>query len=48
MNSALFYLASSGMLCVLLWVPYILNRVFVCSMPRSIFWVFHICELPFT
>ena len=33
MNSALFYLAASGMLCVLLWTPYILNRVFVWGIP---------------
>lgn len=33
MNLALFYLAASGMLCVLLWVPYILNRVFVWGIP---------------
>ena len=33
MDSALFYLAASGMLCVLLWIPYILNRVFVWGIP---------------
>jgi uncharacterized MAPEG superfamily protein len=33
MNSALYYLAASGMFCVLLWIPYILNRVFVWGIP---------------
>lgn len=33
MNIALYYLASSGMLCVLLWVPYIVNRLFVWGIP---------------
>ena len=33
MTSALFYLAASGMLCALLWVPYILNRLFVWGVP---------------
>jgi len=33
MNSTLFYLAASGMLCVLLWVPYIVNRLFVWGVP---------------
>ena len=33
MNSTLYYLAASGMLCILLWVPYILNRVFVWGIP---------------
>jgi len=33
MNAPLFYLAASGMLCVLLWTPYILNRVFVWGIP---------------
>lgn len=33
MDIALYYLALSGMLCVLLWVPYILNRVFVWGIP---------------
>ena len=33
MNAALYYLAASGMLCVLLWTPYILNRVFVWGIP---------------
>ncbi|MEM9449205.1 MAG: hypothetical protein AAGA75_11805 [Cyanobacteria bacterium P01_E01_bin.6] len=33
MNSALFYLAASGMLCMLLWTPYILNRVVVWGIP---------------
>lgn len=33
MNLALYYLASSGMLCILLWIPYILNRVFVWGIP---------------
>ena len=33
MNLALYYLALSGMLCVLLWIPYILNRVFVWGIP---------------
>ena len=33
MNSTLYYLAASGMLCILLWIPYILNRVFVWGIP---------------
>ncbi len=33
MESTLYYLAASGMLCVLLWIPYILNRVFVWGIP---------------
>lgn len=33
MNTSLYYLAASGMLCVLLWVPYILNRLFVWGVP---------------
>ena len=33
MNSALSYLAASGMFCVLLWTPYILNRIFVWGIP---------------
>ncbi|MDJ0570319.1 MAG: MAPEG family protein [Pleurocapsa sp. MO_192.B19] len=33
MNLALYYLALSGILCVLLWIPYILNRVFVWGIP---------------
>lgn len=36
MSSALFYLAASGMLCVLLWIPYILNRLFVWGVPAFI------------
>lgn len=36
MNSTLYYLASSGMLCVLLWIPYILNRVFVWGIPAFV------------
>lgn len=36
MNTALFYLAASGMLCVLLWTPYILNRTFVWGIPAFI------------
>lgn len=36
MNSALYYLALSGILCVLLWTPYILNRVFVWGLPAFI------------
>ena len=36
MNLALFYLAASGMLCVLLWIPYILNRVFVWGIPAFV------------
>ena len=36
MDQALFYLAASGMFCVLLWVPYILNRVFVWGLPAFI------------
>ena len=36
MNSALYYLAASGMLCVLLWTPYILNRVFVWGIPAFV------------
>ena len=36
MNSALFYLAASGMLCVLLWIPYILNRAFVWGIPAFV------------
>ena len=33
MNSALYYLALSGIFCVLLWIPYILNRIFVWGIP---------------
>ncbi len=33
MNLVLYYLALSGILCVLLWIPYILNRVFVWGIP---------------
>ena len=33
MNLTLYYLALSGILCVLLWIPYILNRVFVWGIP---------------
>ena len=33
MKPALYYLASSGILCVLLWTPYILNRLFVWGLP---------------
>lgn len=33
MNLTLYYLALSGMLCVLLWIPYILNRLFVWGIP---------------
>ncbi|NER79339.1 MAG: MAPEG family protein [Leptolyngbya sp. SIO1D8] len=33
MDLTLYYLAASGMLCVLLWIPYILNRVFVWGIP---------------
>ncbi len=36
MDSALFYLAASGMLCVLLWVPYIVNRLFVWGLPAFV------------
>ena len=36
MDSALFYLAASGMLCILLWTPYILNRLFVWGIPAFI------------
>jgi len=36
MNSALYYLAASGMFCVLLWIPYILNRIFVWGFPAFI------------
>ena len=36
MTTALFYLAASGMLCVLLWTPYILNRLFVWGVPAFI------------
>ena len=36
MNSALYYLALSGILCILLWIPYILNRVFVWGLPAFI------------
>lgn len=36
MNSALFYLAASGMFCMLLWIPYILNRVFVWGIPAFV------------
>ena len=36
MNSVLYYLALSGVLCVLLWTPYILNRVFVWGLPAFI------------
>ncbi|ASC70550.1 hypothetical protein XM38_014900 [Halomicronema hongdechloris C2206] len=36
MELTLFYLAASGMLCVLLWVPYILNRVFVWGIPAFV------------
>ncbi len=33
MNLVLYYLALSGILCVLLWIPYILNRIFVWGIP---------------
>ena len=33
MNLTLYYLALSGILCVLLWIPYILNRLFVWGIP---------------
>lgn len=36
MNTALGYLAASGMLCVLLWTPYIVNRLFVWGVPAFI------------
>lgn len=36
MNSALYYLALSGILCILLWTPYILNRLFVWGLPAFI------------
>lgn len=36
MKPTLFYLAASGMLCVLLWTPYILNRLFVWGLPAFI------------
>ena len=36
MNLTLYYLALSGILCVLLWIPYILNRVFVWGIPAFI------------
>ena len=36
MNSVLYYLALSGILCILLWIPYILNRVFVWGIPAFV------------
>ena len=36
MTVILSYLAASGMLCVLLWIPYILNRVFVWGLPAFV------------
>ena len=36
METALYYLALSGILCVLLWTPYILNRVFVWGIPAFV------------
>ncbi|WP_299412034.1 MAPEG family protein [Acaryochloris sp. IP29b_bin.148] len=33
MNASLYYLAASGIFCVLLWIPYILNRISVWGIP---------------
>lgn len=33
MNLTLYYLSLSGIFCILLWIPYILNRVFAWGIP---------------